>query len=151
MSIISGILIDSKTLSRIADKVRVTDFYCDDLRVIYKTILNVANSGKAVDYITVLNALSASSDIPYEQNELSKILITCCQIIPSLSNIEYYADIVNKSAIARTMEQITEKLKVENMILWVHKMNNIHNRSTEIVNEQVIYNQEKDTTYGKNP
>ena len=36
-------------------------------------------------------------------------------------------------------EQITEKLKVENMMLWVQKMNNIRNRATEIVNEQVIY------------
>ena len=37
-------------------------------------------------------------------------------------------------------EQITEKLKAENMMLWVRKMNNIRNRATEIVNEQVIYN-----------
>lgn len=36
-------------------------------------------------------------------------------------------------------EQVTEKLKVENMMLWVRKMNNIRNRATEIVNEQVIY------------
>ncbi len=36
-------------------------------------------------------------------------------------------------------EQITEKLKAENMMLWVRKMNNIRNRATEIVNEQVIY------------
>ena len=36
-------------------------------------------------------------------------------------------------------EQVTEKLKVENMMLWVQKMNNIRNRATEIVNEQVIY------------
>lgn len=36
-------------------------------------------------------------------------------------------------------EQITEKLKAENMMLWVQKMNNIRNRATEIVNEQVIY------------
>ena len=36
-------------------------------------------------------------------------------------------------------EQVTEKLKVENMILWVQKMNNIRNRATEIVNEQMIY------------
>lgn len=36
-------------------------------------------------------------------------------------------------------EQVTEKLKAENMILWVQKMNNIRNRATEIVNEQVIY------------
>ena len=36
-------------------------------------------------------------------------------------------------------EQVTEKLKAENMMLWVQKMNNISNRATEIVNEQVIY------------
>ena len=36
-------------------------------------------------------------------------------------------------------EQVTEKIKVENMMLWVQKMNNIRNRATEIVNEQVIY------------
>lgn len=105
MSVIGGILIDSKTLARIVDKVRVTDFYCDDLRAIYKTILNVANSGQAVDYITVLNTLSASSDVPHEKNELSKLLVECCQIIPSLSGIEYYADIVHKSAVARSVEQ----------------------------------------------
>ena len=53
MSVIGGILIDSKILARIVDKARVTDFYCDDLRAIYKTILNVTNSGQAVDYVTV--------------------------------------------------------------------------------------------------
>ena len=36
-------------------------------------------------------------------------------------------------------EQVTEKLKVGNMMLWVQKMNNIRNRATEIVNEHVIY------------
>ena len=33
----------------------------------------------------------------------------------------------------------SEKLKAGNMMLWVRKMNNICNRTTEIVNEQVIY------------
>ena len=36
-------------------------------------------------------------------------------------------------------EQITEELKLTDMMLWVRKMNNIRNRATEIVNEQVIY------------
>lgn len=105
MSVIGGILIDSKTLSRIVDKVKADDFYYGELRAIYKTILNVANSGQAVDYITVLNALSTSSDMPDEQNELGKLLVTCCQIIPGLSGIEYYAEIVHKSAVARSVEQ----------------------------------------------
>ena len=37
-------------------------------------------------------------------------------------------------------ENVTEKLKSDNPMLWVQKMNNIRNRAMEIVNEQVIYN-----------
>lgn len=37
-------------------------------------------------------------------------------------------------------ENVTEKLKSDSPILWGQKMNNIRNRATEIVNEQVIYN-----------
>ena len=37
-------------------------------------------------------------------------------------------------------ENVTEKLKSDNPILWVQKMNNIRKRATEIVNEQVICN-----------
>ncbi len=36
-------------------------------------------------------------------------------------------------------ENITEKLKAENQMLWVQKMNNIRNRATEIVNTELIY------------
>lgn len=36
-------------------------------------------------------------------------------------------------------ENVTEKFKADDMMLWVQKMNNIRNRATEIVNEQVIY------------
>ena len=36
-------------------------------------------------------------------------------------------------------ENITEKLKSENQMLWVQKMNNIRNQATEIVNAELIY------------
>lgn len=36
-------------------------------------------------------------------------------------------------------EDVTEKLKVENQIQWVAKMNGIRNRATEIVNADLIY------------
>ena len=36
-------------------------------------------------------------------------------------------------------ENVTEKLKVDNPILWVQKMNNIRNRAIEIVNSEVIF------------
>ena len=38
-----------------------------------------------------------------------------------------------------TKEKVTEQLKAENQMLWVQLMNNIHNRSMEVVNSEIIY------------
>ncbi len=37
-------------------------------------------------------------------------------------------------------EGVTEKLKADNQMAWVARMNNIRNRVTEIVNHDIIYN-----------
>ena len=36
-------------------------------------------------------------------------------------------------------ENVTQKIKAENQMMWVQKMNNIRNRATEIVNLYLIY------------
>jgi len=36
-------------------------------------------------------------------------------------------------------ENVTESLKAKDMMLWVQKMNNIRNRATEFVNQELIY------------
>lgn len=36
-------------------------------------------------------------------------------------------------------ENVTEEFKATDMMLWVHKMNNIRNRTIEIVNADIIY------------
>lgn len=36
-------------------------------------------------------------------------------------------------------ENVTEELKATDMMLWVQKINNIHNRATEIVNTNIVY------------
>ena len=58
-----------------------------------------------------------------------------------LSNVERQAENLFEQIVKSLakQERVTEKLKSENMMLWVQKMNNIRNRATEIVNEQVIY------------
>jgi len=37
-------------------------------------------------------------------------------------------------------EGVTEKLKADNQMEWVARMNNIRSRATEIVNYHIIYN-----------
>ena len=68
-------------------------------------------------------------------------LLASCKLDDYLSGVNESAKILFEKIVKSfaEQEQITEKLKVENMILWVRKMNNIRNRATEIVNEQVIY------------
>jgi len=36
-------------------------------------------------------------------------------------------------------EGVTEQLKSENFMLWIQQMNNVQNRSREIVNSEIIY------------
>lgn len=58
-----------------------------------------------------------------------------------LENIDRQADEMFDKLIKNLAEKegITEKLKAENQMLWVQKMNSIRNRATEIVNAELIY------------
>ncbi len=49
---------------------------------------------------------------------------------------EMFSRLVNQMA---EDEGITEKLKANDMITWVGKMNNIRDRATEIVNAELIF------------
>jgi len=69
-------------------------------------------------------------------------LLTSGKLDSYLADIEEQAEKMFSELIKSRAEKenVTEKLKSDNPMLWVRKMNNICNRATEIVNEQVIYN-----------
>ena len=68
-------------------------------------------------------------------------LLTSGKLYNYLADVDKRAQILFNRTVKSLadQEQVTEKLKAENIMLWVQKMNNIRNRATEIVNEQVIY------------
>ena len=59
----------------------------------------------------------------------------------------YLADVDRRAAefyfravsVLAEQEGVTEKLKAENQMLWVQKMNNIDSRATEMVNAEIIF------------
>ena len=69
-------------------------------------------------------------------------LLTSGKLETYLSDIEEQAQNLFSRLVKDLAEEenVTEELKVTDMMLWVQKMNNIRNRATEIVNEQAIYN-----------
>ena len=67
-------------------------------------------------------------------------LLTSCKLTVYLADIdeeatEMFNRIINQFA---KQEGVTEKLKAENQLLWVRKMNNIYNRAMEIVNTELV-------------
>ena len=68
-------------------------------------------------------------------------LLTSERLYPYLADIEEQAEAMFLQLVKSLAEKenVTEKLKVDNPMLWVQKMNNIRNRAMEIVNNEVIF------------
>ena len=68
-------------------------------------------------------------------------LMTSGKLVAYLDDIEQQATAMFLRLVKELAEKegVTEKLKAENQMLWVQKMNNIRNRATEIVNAELIY------------
>ena len=68
-------------------------------------------------------------------------LLTSCKLTAYLADIDEQAEDMFFRLVKQLAKQegVTEQLKADNQIMWVQKMNNIRNRVTEIVNNELIY------------
>lgn len=68
-------------------------------------------------------------------------LLTSERLYPYLADIEEQAEAMFTQLVKAFAEKenVTEKLKANNPMLWVRKTNNIRNRAIEIVNSEVIF------------
>ena len=69
-------------------------------------------------------------------------LVIGCELNRYLADVNRQAEGMFNTLISqyKTAEGITEQLKAENQMRWVQKMNNIRQRATEVVNEELIHN-----------
>ena len=69
-------------------------------------------------------------------------LLTSGKLNSYLADIDEHAEDMFSRLVKHMAERegVTEKLKAENQMEWVGRMNNIRSRATEIVNNDLIYN-----------
>ena len=69
-------------------------------------------------------------------------LLTSCKLTAYLADIDEQAEDMFFRLVDQLAEKegLTEKLKADNQMLWVTRMNNIRNQATEIVNDEIVYN-----------
>lgn len=68
-------------------------------------------------------------------------LLTSGKLNSYLTDIDRQAEEMFSRLVKQIAERegVTEKLKSDDQMVWVQKMNNIRNRETEIVNAELIY------------
>ena len=68
-------------------------------------------------------------------------LLTNCKLNSYLHDVDVRANEMYDQLVQQLKEQqeITEKLKVDDMMAWVQAMNNISNQTREIVNQMIVY------------
>ncbi len=68
-------------------------------------------------------------------------LLTACKLHDHLAEINEEATEMYDLLVRQLAEQegLTEQLKSESQMLWIMRMNNIRNRATEIVNDEIIH------------
>lgn len=79
--------------------------------------------------------------LEHNRNILYTNLLTKGKLTAYLADIDEQAENMFDQLVRQLAERegVTEQLKANNQMLWVKKMNSIHNRAEEIVNHELIY------------
>lgn len=103
-SVLGGLLLESSALDKIADLITGEDFYRKEHRLIYQQIVRLSELAKAIDVITVAEALeiagklSEVGGLPY--------LGGLAQNVPSAANVRRYGEIVRERSIMRKLVEV---------------------------------------------
>lgn len=111
MSVIGAIIIDSKSLAEVIDTLLPEYFYFESFKVCYEAILRLSSKGKPIDFVTVLNEVTAHENLI--ETDIKKLLLTCAESVPSISNISQYFKIIINSYKARKLKEIGAKIAFE--------------------------------------
>jgi replicative DNA helicase len=108
--VLGSILLDNDVLHEVVPILKVEDFYRDSHQIVYRTIRDLYDLGKAIDLITLSDELT-------RREQLKTIggidtLVDMVASVPHAANARYYAQIVRQKAISRELiECATEMLR----------------------------------------
>ena len=101
-SVLGGILIDPNCLSTVLERLKPEHFYNPQHREIYACIIRMFTAGEPIDFVTLLNEVCDRQI--FETKDQAKIYLTnIAQMVPSLSNMETYARIIEEKYYLRTL------------------------------------------------
>lgn len=101
-SVLGAILLDPSCIDKVAEILpRAEYFYQVNNIKIYSAVLDMFTAGKPVDFVTVLEKLK--EDNTFDESSGKVYLMQLAQLVPSISNVESYAQIVRDKYDVRTL------------------------------------------------
>ncbi|NLK29319.1 MAG: replicative DNA helicase [Clostridiales bacterium] len=139
-SVIGSMIMDRDAIMSAMEVITGEDFYDQQFRILFDTMVELFNVGKPVDLITLQDRLK-EKDVPPQVSSLEFIrdLVTS---VPTSANVRYYAQIVRDKAVLRRLIKAAEEtanecyLDKENLDVILEKaekqvFNIVQNRGTK--------------------
>ncbi|MCH8025825.1 MAG: replicative DNA helicase [Chloroflexi bacterium] len=108
-AVIASIMVDDGAIFKVSPDLRPEDFYREQNRWIYEACLELAESGEAINQVTVAHTLSRRGQLEDAGGPgfLSKVVTN----LPTPIGVEHYTRIVRRDSIYRNLIGITEQIK----------------------------------------
>ncbi|MCX7843427.1 MAG: replicative DNA helicase [Clostridia bacterium] len=100
-SVLGSMLIDNDVIPAIAEVLKSEDFYREDHREIFDSILDLFNNSKPIDVITVSEQLKLRGTL--DNIGGLEYLINIASAVPTTANAKHYAKIVEEKSILRRL------------------------------------------------
>lgn len=100
-AVIGSVLIDNETFNKVGDIVRPDFFYDPKHQVIFSSIVNLYNSSKPIDFLTLSTELKKNKKL--REAGGAEYLNEILNFVPTSANVIEYANIVKENAIRRQL------------------------------------------------
>ncbi len=100
-SVLGSLMLDKDAVIKIADLLKVGDFYKDDHNFIYETMLALYEEREPIDVLSLSNKLEEKGQL--ERVGGSSYLASLVNTVPSATNVVHYAKVVQKKTLLRRL------------------------------------------------
>ncbi len=100
-SLLGSLLLDADAIIKVADILQTDDFYRPDHQTIYEAILALYEARRAIDVVTLTEALESTKQL--ERAGGASVIASLTGRVPSAANVVHYAQIVHEKGVLRRL------------------------------------------------
>lgn len=107
-SILGSIILDKDAIITVAETINPNDFYKEAHKIIYESMLRLNSNNEPIDLITLIEELRKEGHLDNVGG--ISYLTSLSTIVPTTSNVKYYANIVKEKSVMRQLIKASNEI-----------------------------------------